>query len=310
MRFHRVFVSILVLVLFLVVDASAAEIKVKVVDPQAAVVAGAQVTLFAGGSSTPIAVEDSSPEGTVVFRSAGSGPYRLQVLAPGFAAQTLDVASSAETVTVNLKLAPAAETVVVTATRTPVEAENSGADVATLNGDQLNLLQPVAANDALRFLPGAIVNTAGQRGGLGSLFVRGGDSTYNKVIVDGVTINQPGGTFDFGTLPLGQADHLEFLRGAQSTLYGTDAMTSVVQAWTSTGTTATPELTLGADGGNFGTANGYLSLSGARGRFDYNVFGSEFVTNGEGVNNHYSNALQGGNLGAKLDDHVSLRVRL
>jgi vitamin B12 transporter len=310
MRFHRVFVSILVSVLFLVVDASAAEIKVRVVDPQAAVVAGAQVTLFAGSGSTPLAVEDSSPEGTVVFRSAGSGPYRLQVLAPGFAAQTLDVASSAETVTVNLKLAPAAETVVVTATRTPVEAENSGADVATLNGDQLNLLQPVAANDALRFLPGAIVNTAGQRGGLGSLFVRGGDSTYNKVIVDGVTINQPGGTFDFGTLPLGQADHLEFLRGAQSTLYGTDAMTSVVQVWTSTGTTATPQLTLGADGGNFGTANGYLSLSGARGRFDYNVFGSEFATNGEGVNNHYSDALQGGNLGAKLDDHMSLRVRL
>src|SRR5580693_8089137 len=309
MRFHRVFVSILVLVLFLVVDASAAEIKVKVVDPQAAVVAGAQVTLFAGGSSTPIAVEDSSPEGTVVFRSTGSGPYRLQVLAPGFAAQTLDVASSAETVTVNLKLAPAAETVVVTATRTPVEAENSGADVATLNGDQLNLLQPVAANDALRFLPGAIVNTAGQRGGLGSLFVRGGDSTYNKVIVDGVTINQPGGTFDFGTLPLGQADHLEFLRGAQSTLYGTDAMTSVVQAWTSTGSTPVPELRFGADAGNYGTENGYASLSGSHGRFDYNIFGQQFNTSGSGPNDDYSNSLEGANIGFSVNDRISLRLR-
>ena len=47
-------------------------------------------------------------------------------------------------------------------------------------------MQPVAANDAMRFLAGAVVNTSGQRGGLSSLFVRGGESRYNKVIVDGV----------------------------------------------------------------------------------------------------------------------------
>ena len=104
--------------------------------------------------------------------------------------------------TVQLRLAAAAETVVVTATRTPVPTEAAGADVETLSGSQLETMQPVAASDGLRFLPGAVVNTAGQRGGLSSLFVRGGDSTYNKVIVDGVTVNEPGGTFDFGTLPL------------------------------------------------------------------------------------------------------------
>jgi len=46
--------------------------------------------------------------------------------------------------------------------------------------------------------------------------VRGGDSTYNKVIVDGVTINEPGGTFDFGTLPLTQANRVEFLRARKA----------------------------------------------------------------------------------------------
>jgi outer membrane cobalamin receptor len=51
-------------------------------------------------------------------------------------------------------------------------------------------MNPVAADDALRFLPGAVVNTAGQRGGLSSLFVRGGDSNYNKVIVDGVSVTE------------------------------------------------------------------------------------------------------------------------
>src|SRR5262249_6420311 len=140
--------------------------------------------------------------------------------------------------------------------------------------------------------------------------VRGGESRYNKVIVDGVTVNEPGGTFDFGTLPMYQADRLEFVRGAQSTLYGSDAMTSVVQTWTRTGNTAVPELTFGADGGNLGTANGYLSLAGARGRFDYNVLGEQFNTEGQGPNDDYSNSLQGGNVGVALTSRIGLRLRV
>jgi outer membrane cobalamin receptor len=305
MRFFRILVS----VISLLAAASAAEIKIKVVDPQSAVVAGAQVMLLPQGSATPVAVATTSAEGLVVFRGTASGAYRVQVRAPGFAAETSDLTGS-DVGTVKLRLAPAAETVVVTATRSPVPTEEAGADVATLSGAQLETMRPVAANDALRFLPGAVVNTAGQRGGLASLFVRGGDSTYNKVIVDGVTINEPGGTFDFGTLPLAEADHMEFLRGAQSTLYGSDAMTSVVQLWTRTGSTRVPEVLFGADGGNFGTANGYASLAGARGRFDFNAFADQFNTNGQGVNNAYSNSLQGGNVGVQFSDHVSLRVRV
>ncbi len=306
MRFFRILTS----VICLLAAASAAEIKIKVVDPQSAVVAGAQVVLIPQGSTMPAAVASTSAEGLVVFRDLAARSYRVQVLAKGFAAATANLSSETEMTTVQLRLAAAAETVVVTATRTPVPTEAAGADVETLSGSQLETMQPVAASDSLRFLPGAVVNTAGQRGGLSSLFVRGGDSTYNKVIVDGVTVNEPGGTFDFGTLPLSQADHMEFVRGAQSTLYGSDAMTSVVQVWTRTGTTATPELSFGADGGNFGTANGYASLAGAHGRFDYNVFGDQFNTNGQGVNNSYSDSLQGGNVGVAFNDQVSLRVRV
>ena len=83
--------------------------------------------------------------------------------------------------------------------------------------------------EALRFVPGAVIADSGQRGGLTSLFVRGGESRYNKVIVDGVPVNEPGGVFNFGVVPLAQTDRIEFFRGANSTLYGSDAMTSVVQ---------------------------------------------------------------------------------
>jgi vitamin B12 transporter len=288
--------------------ASAADLKVKVLDPQTAAVAGAQLSLVREQDGKVLAKQTTSAEGIAMFRVPDREPYQVQVLAPGFAAETAKVSSQAE-LTISLRLATASETVVVTGTRTPVPSEAAGADVDTLTAGQLITMQPTAASEAIRFLPGTIVNDAGQRGGLTSLFVRGGDSRYNKVIVDGVTINEPGGTFDFGTLPLDQADRLEFVRGAQSTLYGSDAMTSVVQVWTRVGSTPVPEFTFGADGGNFSTARGYAALAGAHGRFDYNLFGSQFNTDGAGINNSYSDSLEGANVGAALNHRTSLRVR-
>jgi len=310
--FARTFFLVGIGLVSILTSIASAEIKIKVLDPQDAVVAGAQVQLLHVGKPAPAAVLNTSAEGLAVFRETASSSevYRVQVLAPGFAAETVDVSATADVVTVKLRIASAAETLVVTATRTPVASQAAGADVDTLSSQQLEVMQPIDADDAVRFLPGAVVNTAGQRGGVSSLFVRGGESTYNKVIVDGVTIDNPGETFDFGTLPLAQADRIEFVRGAQSTLYGSDAMTSVVQVWTRTGSTRVPELRFGADGGNFGTANGYASLAGIFRRFDYNFFGNQFNTNGQGINDAYSDSLAGANVGMAITDKVGLRVRV
>jgi vitamin B12 transporter len=302
------------LLFVLLAAASAADLKVKVIDPQSAAVSGAQVSLFASVPRKLLFTTTTSAEGVASFTGLiaeiSADAYQVEVLAPGFAPQGEKVPARADLLTVQLHLATASETVVVTATRTPVPAEESGASISTLQSAQLETMQPIAADDAVRYLPGAVVNTAGQRGGLSSLFVRGGDSTYNKVIVDGVTINEPGGTFDFGTLPLTEANRIEFLRGAQSTLYGSDAMTSVFQVWTRSGSTPTPELRFGADGGNFSTANGYASVAGASGRFDYNLFGDQFNTNGAGINNANSDSLEGVNAGVALSDKASLRLHL
>jgi outer membrane cobalamin receptor len=293
---------------FLCTGASATDLKIKVVDPQGAAVSGAQVLLLNAGRGTVLATQTTSADGVAAI-TTGIGPqYRVKILAPGFAEETIDLQLQAE-FTVTLRLATASETVVVSATRTPVPEGAAGADVDSLNGEQLTTMQPIAADDAVRFLPGAVVNTAGQRGGLSSLFVRGGESNYNKVIVDGVTVNEPGGTFDFGTLSLAQTDRMEFVRGAQSTLYGSDAITSVVQVWTREGSTHVPELRFGADAGNLGTESGHASLAGARGRFDYNAFGHQINSEGSGVNETYSDSLYGANVGARLNNSISLRAR-
>ena len=298
----------LVSIVALVVGVSAAQLKIKVIDPQAAAVAGAQVSLLEQEHTAPFTVQTTSGEGIVSLQTVPVGHYRVQVLAAGFAAYDEDISLPQNSaLTVKLRVATTTETVVVSATRSPVPEEQSATSVATLEGRQLEAMQPVSAADAVRFLPGAVVDTAGQRGGLASLFVRGGDSRYNKVIIDDVPVNDPGGTFDFGVVPLAEVDRLEFLRGAQSTLYGSDAMTSVLQVFTREGGTRVPELRLGTDGGTFETAHGYLTLSGTRGRFDYNLFGDQFNTTGQGSNDEYSNSLQGANLGFALTKTALLR---
>ena len=107
MRFFRILTS----VICLLAAASAAEIKIKVVDPQSAVVAGAQVVLIPQDSTTPAAVAITSAEGLATFREVASNHYQVQVLAKGFATATTDVPSNAEVTTVKLRLAAAAETV-------------------------------------------------------------------------------------------------------------------------------------------------------------------------------------------------------
>jgi vitamin B12 transporter len=298
-----------VIPLLLSVPAFAGELHVKVVDPRSASVAGAQVSLYRSGESAPLQVRTTSGEGLATFNVDTSAPLSVVVLAPGFGVARTDVQSSSSTAIVALQIASASEIVIVTATRSPAPEQETASSVSLLTGDEITTMQPVSFSDALRFLPGAVVNVAGQRGGLGSLFVRGGDSRYNKILVDGVPVDESGGTFDFGTVPLAEADRIEFQRGTQSTLYGSDAMTSVLQVFTRNGTSAVPELRFGADGGNFGTAHGFLSLAGARSRFDYNAFADQFQTNGQGPNAEYFNALQGANLGLQLHPRALLRIR-
>ena len=286
----------------------AGDITIRVVDPDQRPVARANVSLYSKGSS---AVLTTSAEGVAHFSGLADGNYQVRILAAGFAENTSEAkVPGNEAMTVGLSLEHPSETVVVSASSTPVSEAESGAAVSAIDQQTLAITNPSDWGEALRFTPGTWLRTNGQRGGLTVLSVRGGESNYNRVMVDGVYVNEPGGFFDFGVVPVANIDRMEVVRGSESAVYGSDAMTSVVQMWTANGTTAKPTFTFGADGGNFGAAHGYGSLAGAWRRFDYNIFGDQFNTHGQGPNNGYSNSLEGGNVGFQVDPRVQLRLRV
>ncbi len=114
--------------------------------------------------------------------------------------------------------------IVVTADRLPIPAAAVPAAVTVLSGAALRAQGIRTVADALRTVPGATVVASGSFGAQTSLFVRGGESDYVKVLIDGVPQNQPGGAYDFAHLTLDGVDRIEVVRGPVSVLYGSDAL--------------------------------------------------------------------------------------
>jgi vitamin B12 transporter len=176
--------------------------------------------------------------------------------------------------------------VVVTATRSPLAPERVPAAVTVVTGEDLRRQGIASVAEALRQVPGLSLAQTGSYGGATSLFIRGGESKFTKVLVDGVPVNEAGGAFDFSSLSTDNLDRIEIVRGPASVLYGSDAMAGVVQLFTRPGSGRTrTELT--ARGGG---ADTYDTDAAVRG-------GSKLGTYSLGVGRHGTRGVQAFNSG-------------
>jgi iron complex outermembrane receptor protein/vitamin B12 transporter len=183
----------------------------------------------------------------------------------------------------------------VTATGTPTPQAQIGASVTLLSGG--DYADKLDVHEALRLVPGAQLTQTGRHGGLGELFVRGGNSDANKVIIDGIPANDLGGAVDFGVLAATGIDQIEVLRGPNSALYGSDALAGVVSMNTPRGTAPLPEVIYVIEGGNFGTYRQEGALGGSHKQFDYFSDFSRFDTSNGAVRDSFHNGTFAGNVG-------------
>jgi vitamin B12 transporter len=197
---------------------------------------------------------------------------------------------------------------IVTPTRVPTRPDAVVASVTTISGDDLRARGVRFVQDALRDVPGATVVQAGSYGGVSSLFLRGGESDYVKVLIDGVPVNQAGGAYNWANLTTDNVDHIEILRGPGSVLYGSDAVSGVVQIFTRRGQ-GRLALEGAAEGGTFGTVDGHFGALGGNEKLSYSADGSRFSTDGiYDFNNDYGNTVLSGSVAAAPNDRTRASV--
>jgi vitamin B12 transporter len=199
-------------------------------------------------------------------------------------------------------------TVIVSASKSPVRRSEVTQSVTVISGDDLRARGVARVSDALQQLPGALVAQNGSIGSVSTLFLRGGESRYTKVLIDGVAVNQSGGFFDFSHLTTDNVDRIEIVRGPASVLYGADAVTGVIQIFTRSGR-GPLALNASARGGTYGTVDGELGISGAASRVGYSLAGAQHRSDGVfDFNNHYSNGTLSGALSLLPGSANALRV--
>ena len=170
--------------------------------------------------------------------------------------------------------------IVVSATKTPVPISQVTSAVEVITGEELEQKKLKTVADALRLAQGVSVLSNGGPGREATVRIRGGSNTHTLVLIDGAIVNSATqGFYDFSSLTVENIERIEILRGAQSMLYGSDAMGGVINVITKNGRGA-PSGSLFTEYGSFATIREGAQASGAKGPFDFAGSVSRWDTSG------------------------------
>ncbi|HKM68104.1 MAG TPA: TonB-dependent receptor [Candidatus Acidoferrum sp.] len=282
-------------------------------DPSGSSVNEVRITaqLEASSVNQPIATA-SSADGSYLL-SLPAGRYRLRFSRASFTMREITLtlaAGESRVLNLHLELEPLSDSVIVTAQSVPSTEAQTTAPTDVISREVINERQAASLPELLQFSPGIAIDRTGPFGGTASIFLNGGNSDFTKVLVDGTPINPPGSGVDFSSLTTENIDKVEIVSGAESALYGSDAVSGVIQLFTHRGDTRVPAFTVFSEGGNFSSARGGGDLSGLIGKFDYSAAAAYFHTDGQGLNDAFINRTLSGNFGYSFSDTNQLRLSL
>jgi outer membrane receptor protein involved in Fe transport len=242
-----------------------ASIHGTIFDPSGRIVPGAKVNLLT--SLIALAQTETDAQGEYRFDGLRTGTYTIAANLPGFTQVSTDIRVAKDNATVlvdlHLRLSAAQEQVVVSASLGGALAPQIGSSVSIVSRQEIQDEGPDTLADALRNLPGVDINRTGQLGAVKSAFIRGGNSNYNLVMIDGIPMNDFGGGFDLAPLPVDGVAEVEVTRGPESALYGSNAVAGVINVISQPGE-GTPHFSFTGEGGSYDTwriANGGAGLN-------------------------------------------------
>jgi outer membrane cobalamin receptor len=266
-----------------------ASLRGKVFDPDGRTVSGARVSLLSG--LTPVEERETGAGGEYLFEGLPAGKFTLVANMAGFSTLSNELqVLPGETVTadLHLKLGALEERVVVSAAIGGALAPQIGSSVSVITQQEITDRDAASVFEVLRGLPGLEVNQSGRYGGATSVFIRGGNSDYNLVMIDGIQANLFGGDFDFASVAADGVDHVEVSRGPQSALYGSNAVAGAINIVSERGE-GPPHFSFLAEGGSFTTRRFATGGSGLTRGFSWAYNLSRLDSGGVVANDHYRN---------------------
>ena len=154
---------------------------------------------------------------------------------------------------------------VVTVTARPTPVSQVSAAMTVLDREYIENSHADTAADLLRATPFLTFAQTGAPGGLTTISIRGGKSNFTLVMIDGVPVNDItnllGGSFDLSSLPIGNIERVEIVRGPLSSVYGSDAIGGVINFISRKGS-KNPTLDIAAEAGSFYRRQFQIDTSG------------------------------------------------
>jgi len=163
--------------------------------------------------------------------------------------------------------------VVVSATRTQTSTLELANSVTVIDSAEIANRNSSNVFDLLKNEYGVSYTRQGGPGTLSNINIRGGNSSYTLVLVDGIEVNlnnDPSNFYDFASLSTDNVQSIEILRGPQSTLYGSNSLAGVINVITKKGI-GKPSFSLLSEAGSYKTFKNTLGMNGNVSDFNYSV---------------------------------------
>ena len=236
-----------------------------VTDPSGAPVPRAGVAAVVGRRVAVTTVADAEGRFSI---AAPSATFDLIVTAPGLRAdaRAIDVTRD-RTVDIAMTLAAVSDAVVVSAAQVDVPLSRVTDSVDVIGREAIRARQSESVVDALRAVTGLGVTASGGRGAVSSVFTRGGESDYTLVLVDGIPMNEFGGSVDLAHVSPAGIDRVEVVRGPQGALHGSGAIAGVVQVVSAAGAPSGASAQI--EGGSESFRRGALDARGGTGGWSF-----------------------------------------
>lgn len=212
--------------------------------------------------------------------------------------------------------------VIVTANRVEQKQSSTGKMITVINQETLQRNVGKSLTEIINYQAGIFINGANNNAGTNpDLYLRGAGTGNTLILIDGIPVGDPSNinnTFDLNMISIGQVEKVEILKGAQSTLWGSDAVAGVINIITKKAEKNSIKPTALLSYGSYNTFRGNLGLNGTIKKFSYQLVYDFMNTGGFPVAHDSTGKLNFKNddfkqnsfqatVGYQLNDHFSLK---